>query len=282
MKVRFWMSDKPRERLLAEAFLDGVRMHGDEVDKRSLGEPFAADCDVAVMVGVKSKDLWREHARAGVQLVYLDKGYDRHSRDDDIRGWEYWRAAVNGHQPTSKFRPDYPKDRAELFGWKFKPWRKAGDHIVIAGSSQKYHSFYDLKDPTDYASKLVKFLKSHTRRPIVYRPKPSWKDAVPIDGTRFSARDESISQVLDNAWCLITHGSNACFEAMLAGIPSIVIGDAVMKPISTAEPAKAESLRLASDGERQQVLNFLAYQQWTMAEMLDGKAWPVIRRQFFE
>jgi hypothetical protein len=278
------MSDKPRERLLSEAFCEGVVKHGDEVDRRKLGEPFTDDCDVAVMVGVKSRELWRAHTRAGVQLVYMDKGYDRHSRDDDIRGWEYWRVAVNGHQPTAKFRPDYPRDRADSFGWKFKPWRTAtpNGHIVIAGSSGKYHAFYDLKDPTDYASKLVKFLRSHTRRPIVYRPKPSWKEAVPIEGTRFSTREESISEVLTGAHCLITHGSNACFEAMLMGIPSITIGEAVMRPISTTEPAKVESPRMATDKERQQVLNWLAYQQWTMMEMMEGKAWPSIRRQFFE
>ena len=78
------------------------------------------------------------------------------------------------------------------------------------------------------------------------------------------------------------HSAAERFEAMLAGVPSITIGDAVMRPISTTEPAKVESPKLASDTERQQILNFLAYQQWTMAEMLDGKAWPVIRRQIFE
>jgi hypothetical protein len=282
LKVRFWMSDKPRERLLSEAFLEGVKRHGEEVDKRSLGEPMTPDCDVAVMVGVKSRELWREHARAGVQLLYLDKGYDRHSRDDDIRGWEYWRVSVNGHQPTSKFRPDYPDDRRRSFGWKFKPWRKAGKHILIAGSSAKYHDFYDLREPTDWAKKVIKSIRRTTRREIVYRPKPSWKDAVPIEDTRFSGRDEKISDALKDCHCVVTHGSNACFEAMLAGVPSIVLGDAVMKPISSVEEHMVENPRLASDKERDQVLNFLAYQQWTQIEMLDGIAWPHIRRQFFE
>lgn len=282
MRVRFWASDKARERLLADAFMAGVRAHGDEAEMRPLGQPFTPDCDVACMVGVKSRDLWREHARAGIQCVYLDKGYDRHSRDDDIRGWEYWRVAVNGHQPTSKFRPDYPLTRLAEMGWTFKPWRESGTHIVLAGSSAKYHAFYDLPDPTSWASKMVKQIEGITKRAIVYRPKPSWKDAVDIRGTRFSGRDEGIADVLRGAHCLITHGSNACFEAMMMGVPSVVIGDAVMKPISSLTADDIDCPRLATDDQRRAVLGFLAWQQWTMLEMMDGKAWPVIRRQFFE
>lgn len=282
LKVRFWQSDKPRERILAEAFLSGCKIHGDDTDVRSLGQEVTFDCDVACMVGVKSRDLWRAHARAGVQMVYVDKGYDRHSRNDDVRGWEYWRVAVNGHQPTSKFRAGYPADRLADMGWEFKPWRQSGTRIVIAGSSAKYHAFYDLADPTQWAQKLVKQIEGLSRRETVYRPKPSWKDAVKIAGTTWSGRGEGIADALTGAHCLVTHGSNACFEAMLAGVPSIVIGDGVAAPISSRDVTEIETPRLASDAEREAVLRFLAYQQWTLAEFLDGKAWPVIRRQIFE
>ena len=283
MRVRFWQSDKARERLLAEAFLTGVRIHGDTTDTRSLGEQFTPDCDVAVMVGVKSKELWKAHARAGIQLVYQDKGYDRHSRSDDIRGWEYWRTAVNGHQPTSKFRPDYPGDRLKQMGWEFKPWRKEGKQIVIAGSSAKYHNFYDLKDPTDWSTKLIKELNDLSpMRPVIYRPKPSWKDAVPIINTTYSGREQGIMDALRGAHVLITHGSNACFEAMLNGVPSIIIGEGVMKPISSRTVNDVENPRLAADDEREAVLRFLAYQQWTLSEFASGEAWQTIRKQIFE
>jgi hypothetical protein len=286
MHVRFWCSDKPRERLLADAFCAGVRLHGDTTDIRRLGEEVTFDCDAAIMVGVKSRELWNAHTRAGVIPIYQDKGYSRHSRADDVRGWEYWRVAVGAHQPTSKFRPDYPGDRLSEMGWEFRPWREPtpyhGGAIVIAGSSEKYHNFYDLKHPTEWASKLVKAIEYENKREIVYRPKPSWKNATPITGSRFSGPDEKIADVIRYAHCLVTHGSNACFEAMLMGVPSIILGDAVMKPISSTDLAELESPRLASDSEREAVLRFLAYNQWTQAEMLDGKAWPTIRRQIFE
>ena len=281
MKVRFLHSDKARERLLADAFLAGVKAHGDETDKRALGGELTFDCDVAVMCGVKSRDIFRAHARAGVQVVYLDKGYARHSRTDSIRGWEYWRVAVNAHQPTGKYRANLPGDRLAEIGWEFKPWRETGTKVILAGSSQKYHDFYDLKSPTDWNMKLSKYINGYTPREIVYRPKPSWKDAEPLHGAGYST-GESISEALNGAHCLVTHGSNACFEAVLAGVPCIILGEGVAKPISSLSIKEIESPRLAKDSEREAWLRWLAYCQWTQSEMYDGLAWPHIRRQFFE
>jgi hypothetical protein len=282
MRVRFWHSDKGRETILAEAFLAGVKLHGDDVSFRRLGEPFTPDCDIAVMCGVKSRDLWREHSRAAIQCIYLDKGYSRHSRPGDSREWEYWRVAVNSHQPTDKFRPDYPTDRMESFGWKFQPWREKGENILIAGSSAKYHAFYDLKEPTEWTRKLLKGIRGFSDRRVIYRPKPSWKDAVPIGGAWYSDESQSITEALQNCHALVTHGSNSCFEAMLAGVPSVILGNAVMKPISSTSLDQIEKPRLATDEERRAMLAFLAYQQWTLLEFHDGLAWPVIRRQIFE
>jgi hypothetical protein len=127
----------------------------------------------------------------------------------------------------------------------------------------------------------VKEIEGRTKRPIIYRPKRSWKDAVPITGSKMD-KDSDLNEQLARAHCLVTHGSNACFEAMLAGVPSIILGDAVAKPISSTSVMEIEKPRLATDKERESVLAFLAYQQWTLLELMEGGAWPHIRRQFFE
>lgn len=289
MRIRFWRSDKNRERVLGEAFMEGVLAGGKDVcETFPLVPPEQindvvhnqVDYECAVMVGVKSRELYKRHLQLGLRVIYLDKGYSRHSKPD-MRGWEYWRVSVNGHHPTKHFEEsDYPDDRVKKFGWTFEPWRKAGSHIVIAGSSEKYHAFYDLKDPTDWARKLVKELRSRTKRQIIYRPKPSWGNAVPIDGTTYS-EGGSIDDVLKGAHTLITHGSNACFEAVLSGVPCVVLGDAVAKPLSSTTVDEVEVPRLASDAERQRWLNFLSYQQWTEGELASGKAWKTIRPMIY-
>ncbi|AMX93645.1 MULTISPECIES: hypothetical protein [Mesorhizobium] len=285
MKVCFYRSSKPREGLLADAFARGVIEHGDEAVVRQLDGDVqvASDCEVAVMVGVKSKELYQANWRAGIHTILLDKGYSRHSAGGPIKTWEYWRVSVDGHHPTRYLmKTPRPADRLQRLRLKVKPWRTIGDHIVIAGSSAKYNAFYGLPEPTEYAESLVRHLRQFSDRPIVYRPKPSWKEAVAIDGARFSyGEGETIDQVLDGAHAVVTHGSNACFEAVLAGIPCVVLGDAVAKPISSVKLADIESPLMVKRRDRNQWLANLAYAQFTLPEYADGEAWQIIRPQIY-
>lgn len=283
MHVVFLASDKPRERILAEAFTEGCKVNGDTVETHRLqpGAPIHSEADVVCMVGVKSRDVFRAYARAGTHIVMLDKGYSRHSVASSIRAWEYWRLSVDAHHPTHYLgRVQRPSDRFDSLGLRVKPWREQGDHIVFAGSSAKYHAFYDLPEPTKYAEKILKRLASATGRRIVYRPKPSWKDAEPVSGSDYSDGG-SIAEAVWGAHALVTHGSNACFESVLAGVPCIVLGEAVAKPISSTDLADIESPRLASEDERRQWLANLAYAQWTQGEMLSGEAWKNIRPEIY-
>jgi len=277
VRVAFLHSDKPREGLLADAFLEGARKHGHTTAAIALGDDsFAGKFDVVCMVGVKSRELFQAHVRAGSMIIYLDKGYCRH-RSSVGRTWEYWRVAVNAHQPTRFLDRPFPGDRWKSLGIEIADWRSSGKQIVLAGSSAKYHEFYDLKDPTAWMRGVVRDLLDLTQRPLVYRPKPSWRDAVPITKTRFSSRDEAIGDALNNAWALVTHGSNACFEAVIAGIPCIVLGDAVAKPLSSTNLADVEAPHLASRKQRLRWAEALAYHQFTAAEFAAGLAWDVIK-----
>lgn len=283
MKVTFWAANKPRERVIASAFLDGVKAHGDKGEERELDrKDQAADCDVAVIFGVKGRELFREHWRAGINTVLVDKGYLRQRTDSPVRQCEYWRVAVNGHHPTKVIgRLNSPQDRWNALGLKAKPWRKSGEHILYAGSSAKYHAMAELPDPTSYAVGVVDRLNELTARKIIYRPKPSWHDAVPVKGAEYSHHPQRIADVLDGAHAMVTNGSNACFEAILAGVPTIVLGEAVSRPISSTTLDDVESPRMATDAERQQWLNDLAYCQYTLAEMSTGLAWSVLKRMIF-
>lgn len=278
MRVAFLASDKPRERVLADAFLEGAARHGHEVQQIQLtGESILPDADVIAVVGVKSRNLYQENQKAGRYVVMLDKGYTRH-RGPQGRTWEYWRIAVNDHHPTRHLELMHcPADRWSRLGLDVRPWRRKGGHIVLAGSSAKYHEFYGLANPTTYAKRVVKRLRRHTDRPIVYRPKPSWRDAVPIEGTEYSTSSQAISEVLDSAYALVTHGSNACFEAMVLGVPSLILGNGVAKPISSISEKVINKIRLAPDAERMRLLHNLAYCQWTLPEFASGEAWETIK-----
>lgn len=275
MKVRFIHSDKRRERDLAASFIEGVRRGGNEAEAVPLSAtPDLRGCDVACMVGVKSARLFHRCREANVVPIIWDKGYCR-ERAAGSRVWNYWRVSIAAHHPTQFLTGKGDKNRFAALGIQAERWRSFGFQIVIAGSSQKYHDFYGLPDPTTWAQGVVEELRRHTDRPIIYRPKPSWHEAVAIRGTHFSNPTENINHVLKNAWALVTHGSNACFEAALAGIPSIVLGNAVARPISSTSLADINDPLLHED--RGRWLNQLCQWQWTEEEMRRGSAWKFLR-----
>lgn len=275
MKVAFIASEKPREQTLAAAFLAGVRRAGDEGVKAAKG---VVDADVAVMVGVKSRDTFHANLEAGRHVVMLDKGYSRH-RLAGARVWEYWRCAVDAHHPTKSVMDRRDTARVNAMGWDLAQWRRRGKQIVIAGSSAKYHSFYDLPEPTEWARGVVAELRKYTDRPIVYRPKPSWKEAVEIPGTIWSGSDENAVAAIQGAWATVTHGSNFCFESITSGIPCIILGDAVARPISSTRLSEIETPELASIVKRRRWLCGLSYCQWTLPEFASGAAWAEIKRR---
>ena len=306
MKVAFYASGKQREKYIAHAFMAGVHAHGDKCVIHNSGQAFyeglAAPAisnetkkllkydgaTVAVMVGVKSINLYRAAKAAGLHTIMLDKGYQRH-RNPTGRYWEYWRVAIDAHHPTATLMDvERPDDR--MAGIKLSRWRAqtSHGHIVLAGSSAKYHRFYDLPEPTQWATDVVANLREYTNREIIYRPKASWHDAVPIDGTSYSKRPgdgrifagkHNILEALAGAHALVTHGSNAGFEAITSGVPCIVLGNGVAKPISSTNISDIERPLLAPMRQRQRWLAALAYSQWNMVEFKSGEAWATIRPQ---
>lgn len=276
LRVNFWHSDKPRERILADAFLEGVRARGDIGQEIPLPEGLPEQlpaCDVACMVGVKSRRLFQAHWDAGIHTVYLDKGYLRGGDGSPVKTWTYWRLAVDAHHPTRYLMDmEVKPDRWERLGIKVAPWRVGGRNIILAGSSEKYHKFYDLDHPTDYASGLVKKMNKMGSKPVIYRPKPSWKEAVEVGGAQYS-HGGPFADVLKDAWCLVTHGSNAAYDALIAGIPTVVLGEAVTKPISSVTLESVMDPMLATEKQRMKLLHALAHCQWTMQEMREGLAW---------
>lgn len=279
MKVAFLHSDKPRERLLADAFLTGAARHGHTTYSIPLGQddPVNDDYDIAAMVGVKSNERFYAHRHEGRKVMMLDKGYSRHHRPGG-RVWEYWRIAIDAHQPTSRIATlNCPTDRREGMGWEAKPWRKDGASIIFAGSSDKYHAFHRLPDPNRYARSVVTAMLKRSQRRMIYRPKPSWHGAYPLKRARFSKQPESLSTLLESAWALVTHGSNASFDAIMAGVPCVILGDAVAKPISSTSLDEIESPRMASEKVVRWWLANLAYWQWTEAEFASGEAWDFLK-----
>lgn len=278
MKLLCLHSDKELDRTLMAAFGKGAARHGVEVEIEQGGKEPRDGADIVALFGVKARLKFEAYRARGVHTIMLDKGYVRHASGPN-KWCEYWRVAVDAHHPTRYLgRLGGDGTRFLALGLVPRPWRRAGAHIVLAGSSEKYHRFNGLPHPTGYAEGVVAGLRAFTDRPIVYRPKPSWKDAAPIAGAGFSRFPERLTEILEGAHALVTDGSNACFEAALLGVPSIILGDAVARPISSTALNEIETPRLAGEAERRAWFADLGECQWTMTEMGQGLAWAHVMK----
>ena len=103
----------------------------------------------------------------------------------------------------------------------------------------------------------------------MYRPKPSWRDARPIQGTIWSPPEQTIHDALKDAWALVTMYSNAAIDALAAGIP-VYAEDGVAKALSISSLTEIDNPPEFSIKERRQFLADVGYCHWTKAEISDG------------
>lgn len=263
----FQVKEKPAEVDLARlvACYRGVRV----TILRDFSE--RCDCDLYCLVGVKHFRVMRELNLERKPFILWDKGYNR--------DWsEWWRFSYCSYQPWREVvSMDCSSVRAIEQGWTtLKPWSMANDgHILYAGGSQKYHTFCGLPTPEEYLRSLVQSIREVTDRPVVYRPRLNPVATPHVEGCIASTLTELAGE-LKGASVLLTHGSSACFDAMRAGVPSIVLGEGVTRGLSSTSIDEIEAPRLASREERLRLVSALAYFQWHRAEIREGLLWPII------
>lgn len=289
MKIVFFTSDKPREHMLAEALKQGVISQGHKFEMRrtaDYGETEdgddllwpgpSPDTDIAVVFGVKGKSrkIIEDHLAMGRTTFLLDKGYSRTKGEGGHT--EYTRISINGLHPLDymmkvKRRPD----RFRKLNMRLQPRARTGKsgHVLYCGSTQKYHDFHRIGDTTAYATRVFRDLRKFTDRHFIYRPKPSSQDVEMIPGTSYSGGSMSMQDALRGCHVVVTHGSSAAMDAIIAGIPAIVLGDSIAKPVSETDVSKVNEPFWPNDDQRFQWACAMAYCQWTNDEMRSGEMW---------
>lgn len=209
-----------------------------------------------------------EFKRAGKPVVFVDLGYWQ--RKGRARWDGYHKVAVNDRHPTAHFQRCWHDDsRLRRFGVKMQPWRTAGAHILIAGMSARSAASYGLA-PEEWERRAVAELTRHTERPLIYRPKPSWREARPIDGTRFSPKAEPLAEVLENCHAVVTHHSNVAVDALVMGVP-VFCKEGVAAPMGLRDLGWIEAPHYPED--RVQWAADVAWCQWSLEEMRSGAMW---------
>lgn len=238
-------------------------------ERRFRGE---LEADVAVFYGLQGNtpalfDLYSK--TPGHAAMYIDLGY--WGRREGGRFTGYHKIAINDRHPT-RYLMDLPMppDRFSRFGVQIEPWAAKGPTILLAGMGDK-GAIAEGYAPEEFERWAIAEIRKYTDRPIVYRPKPSWKDAKPIPGVGWSPRTVPIETELRQAWAVVTHHSNVGVDAAIAGVPVFTVAG-VAKYLSMPSLAAIDSV-YASPFDRHQWAANLAYTQWSIDEMRAGLPW---------
>lgn len=253
-----------------------------------------SDCDVAIIFG-SWKDRGAHHlvrtsvAEQATCFVCLESQLlDRKTHDN----FQYYRIGVNGFLNGSAFwnAENCPPDRynnLDLGDWE--GWRENYEgHILIAlqlpgDASMRGNSI------VDWCLDTIRTIRNQTDRPIVIRTHPIANDkksdtyyelikAIAFNEfsnvTLSNGKTSAIERDFAGAYCTVTYSSGLAIDSIRHGIPVIACDPGNFAwNISSKFPDEVLSPQKADYDVVQQWFYNLAYCQWTVEEMQNGKVW---------
>jgi len=278
-EVAIWsLSGKDRSHKIATALGAGASEAGyralirmDNAYSRPIG-------DIAAFYGYQKSfpQIMRDYLAAGKTVVFVDMGYWGRRQGGRFVG--YHKVTINGRHPGPYLmKRTRDPSRIMRLGVNPLPWQAPGKHIIVAGMSDKSAESYGLR-PEEWERWAVAEIRKHTKRPIHYRPKPSWRGARPIAGSEFHAArasSDATAQTFVDCHAVVTHHSNIAIDALVHGVPAFC-WDGAATCMSLQDLAQIDT-PLRPDNREQWLAN-LAWCQWTVGEMASGEMWRTMKR----
>ena len=252
------------------------------------------ECDVAVIFGSwkkTPKKKWKimlQHHFTKVNIVENHRDKPLIVIETPLLGrtitdkHEYHRVGLNHFMRglTDFKNENSPSDRFEKLGLKIKPLRKKGDHVLIVGQNMNDASLFGI-DFSLWVKNTIQHLRRYTDRPIVFRDHPENKDLMKNLIATYNWANVSysnkgtINDDLKNAHCTVAYTSGSSIDSILAGVPVIPCSECnFVWPVSSHQLSEIENPKL---GEREQLLYDLAYAQWSVDEIKQGKPWQHLK-----
>tara|TARA_B100001057_G_scaffold496489_1_gene598113 strand:+ start:3526 stop:4419 length:894 start_codon:yes stop_codon:yes gene_type:complete len=293
MNVRFYRKSTPlaKQRDILVNFCQ--KINDGEVNAIVEDADRYIDCDVAVIFGSwkkSPKKKWKmmlAHHFLKAEIVNEHRGklivietplLNRTISDDGLH--DQYRVGLNHFmRGLADFKNTNSKpDRFNKLNIDVKPWRKSGDHVLIVGQNLFDASLFGI-DFSYWVENTTKMLLKHTNRKIVIRDHPENKTELKnyiehkfghISQVEYSNKG-TIYDDLKNAHCTVSYTSGSSIDSIIAGVPVIPCSEYnFLWPISSHSLSEIENPKL---GEREQLLYDLAYTQWSVEEINQGKPW---------
>lgn len=228
--------------------------------------------DAPVLIrGIANGKIADHVAKNNKDYYFIETGYLGNYRCDNNRTGRkiYHRIVKNAMQHSAIM--DVPDDRwRELV--KFNPnleyrgWRTPGSKILLVMSTQKPFEYYG-EDRNKWIERTIATIKKHTDREIVIREKAG----------RGERTNDTIYDALDNdIYALVTYNSIAAVEAVQYGIPAFALAPTAAAPVCGNDLTQIEYPPKPAEDLVYQWLCSIAYGQFSLDEMLSGRAWQLV------
>lgn len=264
------VSRNPHAHQTCKAMAQGIGRCGDKAVVRSDSDNVMAGFDAAVLWGYieTCQQAIRNCQKLGIPWVFIDMGYWRREQG-------YFKVTVNDRHPTNYLmKLPHPTRRFEKLGLEIKPWKvNISGSILVAGMSHKAAWSWGLKNEQYETAVINKLRADYPDYPVIYRPKPNWFGSTKIYGATFD-KSSRLKNLWPNLWCVVSHHSNVCCEALLEGIPVFCMYGAASL---LGEHDLTKIIKPARPEGREQWAANLAYCQWTVPEMAEGKCWAYLK-----
>ena len=191
---------------------------------------------------------------------YIDHGYFNKSKNKNQTFSGYYRICHNSmwHDGSG----DYPSDRFDNLNIKIRKWRKHGNHIIIIPPNEPMAKYLTIANWLDHT--ILK-LRKHTDRKLVISRKSNLPTTNPPLMSKYEQDIEKLplNLAMNNAWAVVTDHSNAAIESIINGIPAVI----------TNPQRRLGSIKnIENPTMNRDFLKNLAYQQWTIEEIISGQA----------
>ena len=242
------------------------------IDKSRYRTEFENITGPVLLRGISSGKIVNQHRDRGEDYYFIETGYLGNYRCDNNRTGRkiYHRIVKNAMQHSTIM--DVPDDRwKELV--KFNPnleyrgWKRTGSKILVVLPSEKPFQYYG-HDREKWIQKVEKTIKKHSDREIVWRAKASRGERT--NDTIYDALDDDI-------YALVTYNSIATVEAIQHGIPAFGLAPTAADPVCSNDLTQIENPVMLDEGKIYKWLCSIAYSQFSLDEILTGKAWHQVQ-----
>ena len=174
-------------------------------------------------------------------------------------------------------------------GVSLKPWRKNGDHVLVALQRNGGWSMAGF-DVSEWAKQTIPAIRQFTNRPIVIRPHPGDKKAgryladlvawCDRHGMRSISISSNVNLVddLHRCWAMVNHNSSPAVGAAIEGIPIFV-----------TDPARSQAHEVANTDldlienpqypDRESWVQRISQFHWSHADLESGRCWQHMRQR---